>query len=62
MKFTANHVPGEHNLLGHFIKLGGANGRQWVVLAVDGAAIEAHVDFREGQRGRRGDAGVVDVA
>jgi hypothetical protein len=47
---AVDQVVGQHDLLGHLVELGRAHGGQRVVLAVDGAGLQAEVDLAEGQR------------
>jgi len=51
---AVDQVVGQHQLLGHFIELGRTHRRQRVVLAVDGAGLQAQVDLAEGQGCGRG--------
>ncbi len=45
---------GQHDLLGDLVELGGAHGRQGIVLAVDGAGLKSQIDLVEGHRRRVG--------
>ena len=47
---TVNEVAGEHDLFGHFVELGRAHRRQGIVLAVDGAGLQAKIDLAKSER------------
>jgi hypothetical protein len=47
---AVHQVAGEHDLFGHLIELGGTHRGQRVVLAVDGAGLQAQVHLAKGQR------------